>query len=139
MTPLILICATLVFHDGDSGSCRAEDGTRHAVRLAGMDAGEIAPFTRCRNSPRIWACTQQGRSLGLQAGVRARQLGFFGARCTVSSTDRYRRNVVVCTVAGEDIGATLVREGLARSVKAYGDPYRDEEREARRAKRGIWA
>lgn len=138
MTPIVLICATLLMHDGDSGRCVTENGERHAIRLAGIDAGEVAPFTRCRTQPSIWACSDIARASGLQAGVRARQIGLFGARCTVTSTDRYRRNVAVCTVSGRDIGATLVSEGLAVSETNYGDPYRKNENEARQQGKGIW-
>lgn len=42
MTPLVMICATLALSDGDSGRCVTADGERHRVRLAGMDAGEVA-------------------------------------------------------------------------------------------------
>lgn len=51
MTPLVLICVTLAMSDGDSGRCLTADGARHRVRLAGIDAGEVAPFTRCRQRP----------------------------------------------------------------------------------------
>ena len=34
--------------------------------------------------------------------------------------------------------ATLVREGLAISERAYGDPYRWEETYARIRRRGVW-
>lgn len=138
MTPLILICAVLAFSDGDSGWCHREDGSRVKVRLGGMDAGEIAPYTRCRRQPRIWACSLVAKQFAPIAADRARGLGAFGAHCTQTGTDQYRRPVVTCTVAGEDIGATLVREGLAISETNYGDPYRQQENEARERGRGVW-
>lgn len=46
MSAVVLICATLLMSDGDSGRCVTADGERHRVRLAGIDAGEVAPFTR---------------------------------------------------------------------------------------------
>lgn len=138
MSSIILICATLLMHDGDSGRCVTEDGIRHRVRLAGIDAGEVAPFTRCRQAPSVWACSPAARSTAIAAQTRARQLTTNGARCTVTDTDRYRRNVATCTVNGRDLGAALVREGLAVSETNYGDPYRREERQARMSGRGIW-
>jgi len=138
MSAIILICATLLMSDGDSGHCVTDDGTRHRVRLAGIDAGEVAPFTRCRQSPSVWACSPAARSAAAAAKVRARQLTTNGARCTVTEMDRYRRNVATCTVNGRDLGATMVREGLAISETNYGDPYRREERHAREGGRGIW-
>lgn len=138
MSALVLICATLLMSDGDSGRCVTDDGVRHRVRLAGIDAGEVAPFTRCRQRPEVWACSPAARPTADAAKVRAVQLAANGARCTITDTDRYQRNVARCTVNGRDLGATLVREGLAISETNYGDPYRREERQAREQGRGIW-
>ena len=138
MTPFLLICATMSMSDGDSGRCVTSDRVSHRVRLAGIDAGEVAPFTRCRRSPAVWACSDLARSTATQAQARARQLAAQGARCTITDTDRYRRNVAVCTVNGRDLGRSLVSEGLAISETNYADPYRAEENAARRARRGVW-
>lgn len=59
-------------------------------------------------------------------------------RVIVQSRDRYRRIVTTCTVNGRDLGAILVREGLAISETNYGDPYRREENQARERGRGMW-
>ncbi|EKY30700.1 nuclease-like protein [Brevundimonas diminuta 470-4] len=138
MTPLILICATLLMSDGDSGRCQTADGERHRVRLAGIDAGEVAPFTRCRQRPNVWACTAPARLSAARATERARQLAANGARCTVQSRDRYQRIVATCTVNGRDLGAILVREGLAINDTDYGPSYAREERQARERGRGMW-
>lgn len=55
--------------------------------------------------------------------------------CAERELDRYGRGLVACSIGGEDIGATLVRQGMA---VAYGD-YEREEEEARSARRGLWA
>lgn len=138
MTPIVLICAVLAFSDGDSGWCHREDGSRVKVRLGGMDAGEMPPYTRCRRQPRIWACSRVAKRFAPIAADRARGLGAFGARCTQTSTDQYARPVVTCTVAGEDIGATLVREGVAINEPNYRPSYAAEQAEARRERRGVW-
>lgn len=138
MSAIVLICAALVMSDGDSGRCVTDDGVRHRVRLAGIDAGEVAPITRCRQRPDVWACSLAARTTAERAKVRAVQLAASGARCTITDTDRYQRNVAVCTVNGRDLGAILVREGMAISETNYGDPYRREERQARERGRGIW-
>lgn len=138
MSAVVLICTALLMSDGDSGRCVTADGERHRVRLAGIDAGEVAPFTRCRQRPDVWACSPVARSLGPSSSARARQLSVHGARCTITSSDRYGRNVAVCTAGGRDIGATLVREGLAISDTNFGDPNRREENAARRERRGVW-
>ncbi|WP_292224715.1 thermonuclease family protein [Brevundimonas sp.] len=138
MISTVLICTALLMSDGDSGRCVTADGERHRVRLAGIDAGEVAPHTRCRQRPDVWACSPVARGSADRASHRARRLAANGARCTVTSTDRYRRNVAVCTVNGRDLGGTLVREGLAISETNFGDPYRREEDQARAARRGVW-
>lgn len=138
MSALVLICATLAMSDGDSGRCHTADGERHRVRLAGIDAGEVAPFTRCRQRPDVWACSSAARATAERAKARAVQLTANGARCTITDTDRYRRNVARCMVNGRDLGSILVREGLAISEANYGDPYRREERQAREQGSGIW-
>jgi endonuclease YncB( thermonuclease family) len=138
MTPIVLICAVLAFSDGDSGHCHREDGSRVKVRLGGMDAGELPPYTRCRRQPKIWACSPIAKEFAPVAADRARGLAAFGTRCTQTDTDQYRRPVVTCTVSGQDIAATLVREGLAISETNYGDPYRAQENEAREHGRGVW-
>ncbi|MFC5373203.1 thermonuclease family protein [Brevundimonas faecalis] len=138
MTPIVLICATLSMSDGDSGRCVTADGERHRVRVAGIDAGEVAPYTRCRQRPTVWACSPAARASADRAATRARQLAASGARCTVQDRDRYQRVVAVCTVNGRDLGAILVSEGLAISETNYGDRYRREENDARERGRGIW-
>lgn len=129
----LLICATLTLSDGDSGSC---DGQR--VRLHGIDAAEVAPYSRCRTQPTIWACRPENRQYGPIAARRARTLAANGARCEVVDTDRYQRVVVTCRVNGRDLGETLVREGLAIADPTYGRQYRAAEARARREGRGVW-
>ena len=106
--------------------------------MAGIDAGEVAPFTRCRQRPNVWACSPEAKASGPTATARARQLAANGARCTVKSRDRYQRIVATCTVKGRDLGSILVREGLANAETNYGDPYRQQENEARERGRGMW-
>lgn len=138
MTPLVLICVTLALSDGDSGRCVTADGETHRVRLAGVDAGEVRPFTRCRQQPDIWACSPVARETGPTATARARELVSAGAVCAVTSTDRYRRVVATCAVNGRDLGGILVSEGLAINDTDYRPSYAREERQARREGRGVW-
>ncbi len=138
MSALVLICVTLAMSDGDSGRCHTADGERHRVRLAGIDAGEVAPFTRCRQRPDVWACSPAAKTSGPAAAARARQLATNGARCTVQSRDRYQRIVATCTVNGRDLGAILVREGLAINDTDYSPSYAREERQARERGRAMW-
>ncbi len=138
MISTILICAALALSDGDSGWCHPLDAPRVKVRLAGVDAGEMPPYTRCRSSPNVWACSPVARQFAPAATARARELVSDGAVCTVTGKDRWRRDVAICTAYGEDIASVLVREGLAISEPNFRDPYRAEEDEARRERRGVW-
>ncbi len=54
--------------------------------------------------------------------------------------DRYGRVVAVCEANGRDINGELVLQGWALEYRQYSDGrYTDEEAEARRAKRGLFA
>ena len=115
-----------------SGKARAIDGDSVIVegrqmRLMGLDAPEIRQV-----------CSVAGASV--QCGRDAhralqRALARGPAVCIGNQTDRYGRLLVICRVNGVDIGADLVRNGLAVD---YGS-YASEEREARAGYRGLWA
>lgn len=60
--------------------------------------------------------------------------------CQERDVDRYGRVVAVCLNAeGQDVGAELVRQGWALAYRRVSLDYVDEEREAERAKLGLWA
>ena len=56
---------------------------------------------------------------------------------SVQGTDRFGRLLGTVTYKGRDIGEWLVLEGHA--ITAYSDRYMDVERDAREAKRDMWA
>jgi hypothetical protein len=58
--------------------------------------------------------------------------------CEPRSRGRYGRTVAVCAVAGQDVGAWLVRDGWALAFRTYSLDYIDEEEAARTATRGLW-
>jgi endonuclease YncB( thermonuclease family) len=104
-------------------------GTR--VRLHGIDAQEIGQMCELADGRR-WAC-------GAWASARVRSM-FQGAWavCERRDTDHYGRAVARCRVDGADIGARLVREGLAEAYRRYSLDYVDAEKAAFFAGRGIW-
>ncbi len=59
--------------------------------------------------------------------------------CEDLGRDRYKRIIARCTVAGEDLGEWMVRQGLALAYRRFSLDYVDEEADAQAARRGIWA
>lgn len=110
--------------DGDSLRNGSGD-----TRIAGIDAVEL--HQTCRNATgRVWNC-------GREAHQRLRALVSRGVACRAEGRDRYGRTLARCHDGERDIGETMVREGLA--VDFMGGGYAAAEREARQARRGIWA
>ena len=54
--------------------------------------------------------------------------------CEDLARDRYKRIIDRCTVAGEDINAWIVSEGLALAYRRYSLDYVEEEADARAAR-----
>lgn len=112
--------------DGDS----FEIGTV-GVRLFGVDAPEGRQS--CTRRGRDWNC-------GDAAAAELRRLvGSRDVACQRRDEDTYGRIVAVCRVGTTDLGAAMVRAGFALAYRRYSDDYVDEEREARAARRGVWA
>ena len=108
--------------DGDS---LVVSGTE--IRLFGIDAPEYRQT--CLRVGHAWNCGMEAAEV-LRTMVAGRDLA-----CRPRDSDRYGRTVAVCFAAGLDLGAAMVKGGLAIADGAY----RADEREARDARRGIWA
>ena len=112
--------------DGDSFELGAA-----RVRLYGIDAPEARQ--PCTRDGREWAC-------GAAAARELRRLtGSATITCVRRDVDDYGRIVARCEKGSVDIAAAMVRAGFATAYRRYSTAYVDEEREARAAKRGIWA
>ena len=104
------LCAAPAFHDGDNIRC---NGGR-AMRLAGIDAPEVAGSPKCER--------RRGRraDCDYRAGARSRDhLRRIAAgrtvRCAQLAIDKYGRPLVNCSAAGiGDLGEAQVRAGQAR-------------------------
>ena len=60
--------------------------------------------------------------------------------CTRLERDRYHRQVALCTADGRDLAEAMVRAGHAVELAEYSHGrYTAAEREARAARRGLWA
>ena len=109
------------------------DGIRVArkeVRLAGLDAPEWDQKAKHQNG--YWF--NHGRRV---KSALIQKIGGKHVSVAVESVDKFGRIVGTVTCEGRDIGEWMVREGLA--IAAYHDRYRQLERGAREAKRGMWA
>lgn len=138
MSALVLICAAVLWSDGDSGRCVQTDGERVKFRLHSAGAGEVQPFTRCRRDPDVLECSPAFLREGPAATRRAQEMTRNGMRCEHTGGRSWDRLVVTCIAGSVNIGRQLVREGLAHSDNDYGDLFADEERQARRERRGVW-
>lgn len=119
-------------HDGDTVVLVGRGTGRVTVRLYGIDA----PETRKPDSP--------GQPFGSQA-KRVLMFKVLGKEVTaeVQDRDQYGRAVGVLQLAGRDINAELVAEGMAWAYRQYlGGPYASRyialEEQARRQHRGLW-
>lgn len=114
-----------------TGAARAADGDTltldgQRIRLLGMDTPELAQV--CKRDGADWRC-------GVAARSRLAELLRAGPIiCRMQGTDRYDRRLARCENAAGDLGARMVREGLA---VAYGG-YEDEEQFARAERKGLW-
>lgn len=120
-----------------SGRPRVVDGDSlevagHRVRLFGIDAPERSQD--CRDA--------QGRSYACGRDARDRLAAAIGGQ-SVSCTpvgESYDRDVAICTADGRDLSEAMIRSGHALELRQHSrGRYSDAEREARAARRGLWA
>jgi endonuclease YncB( thermonuclease family) len=102
------------------------------VRLHGIDALEIDQ-TCTRRDGAVWPCGRWARD------ALAARFGGRTAICEAADDTSYGRMVARCRVGGTDMGAWLVRQGVALAARRYSLDYVDAEKEALFAQRGIWA
>jgi len=110
--------------DGDTLTALDADNQKHKVRLHGIDAPEIGqPFG-----------TKSREALGRLAVKKTATLHLKGR-------DRYGRDLARVEVDGLDVNVELVKDGLAWHYVRYdkSPELAKAEREAREAKRGVWA
>lgn len=118
-----------------SGPLRVIDGDtvvigETRIRLHGIDAPEKAQFCGSRTAP-MWPCGSW-----ITGEVRARFDGR-NARCAAVDIDKYGRTVARCEVAGEDLGAALVRGGLAFAYLDYSHDYLPQQAAAMQRGAGL--
>lgn len=85
----------------------------------------------CQRGAKPWNCAEGARN------ALRRHIDGHKVSCVPEESDH---DVARCHVGDTDISALLVREGWARADRdVSGKRYIDEEKEARKARRGIWA
>jgi endonuclease YncB( thermonuclease family) len=117
--------------DGDTLSIRGENAR---IRLYGVDTPEGQQTCEDAEGKRYLCGSKAAEALSALIGRNGR------VTCQEEDRDRYGRIVAVCQANGRDINAELIRQGWAVEYKQYSDGrYAQEESEARKAKRGLWA
>ncbi len=119
-----------------SGPAKVVDGDTIVIngiriRLEGIDAPEIAQ-TCGRSLFGSWACGQEA-ARHLDRLVRDRSVD-----CLSRGADKYGRMLAVCSTAGLELNAAMVREGMAWAFVKYSTSYVGAEATARNLKLGVW-
>jgi endonuclease YncB( thermonuclease family) len=102
------------------------------VRLFGIDAPEYRQMCRASDGAQK-PCGKLARDQ-LSKLIRNKEVS-----CKTLDRDRYGRQVAVCKDGTLDINREMVRQGWALAYRKHSIDYVAAEREARNAKRGIWA
>lgn len=97
------------------------------IRLHGIDAFEYGQ--RCGGQ----ACGEAARA-ALSDLIQGRTV-----ECRPVDVDRHGRTVARCFADGQDLGAAMVRDGMALAYRRYSSDYVDEEAGARRSGAGAWS
>lgn len=131
----LLLVAPPAVAETVAGRARVSDGDTlrlgdDRIRLHGIDAPELDQT--CTAGGRAWACGAWARGR-LERLADGRQVV-----CDVVDVDDYGRLVAACSVAGRDLGASMVAEGAALAYRRYSDRYLPEEDAARQAGIGLW-
>ena len=108
--------------DGDSFHL---DGQK--VRLLGIDAPELHQF--CDKDGTSYPCGEMAKK-HLETLIDGNEI-----ICTSTKYDKFHRLLAKCRAGSHDLNREMVKDGWAVS---YYD-YKQEEAEARKLKRGIWA
>ena len=113
--------------DGDT-----MDIGRQRYRLYGIDApGSDEACTDMAG--RRFACGSDAKA-ALAALIDGQKVS-----CEERDRDRDKSIIAICYAGGYDLGGELVRQGHARAFTRHSRQYLSQEREARTAKRGMWA
>lgn len=132
---IAILLVTLMLQSAPAAEVSDGDGLRlgqKRIRLWGIDAPELQQ--KCKRDGSVYRCGEQARE------ALRKLLAAADVRCVTVDHDLYGRPVARCSVKGLDLGAEMVRLGWAVDYRHHSHGfYQAEEREARRAKRGLWS
>jgi len=131
--PRILHVTVVKVSDGDTVQGETPEGTKLKIRLYGIDAPETV-HGKMPGQPMGKESLNALRNKILHKNVKIELL----------DVDRHRRIVAMLWLDNRNINLEMVKEGYAEAYREYlKDPYRqpfmEAEKEARTAKKGIWA
>ena len=116
--------------DGDTLTLEAVSGHRTVVRLVGLEAPEL--FQDCRDTDGPWACGRTAKQ-ALDDLVAGRTLA-----CVPCGHASDGAVTALCRDGDRDIGAAMVRTGLATSHAFFSNALHAAQVDARLAGRGLW-
>ena len=119
-----------ITHISDGDSLRSG---KLRIRLFGIDAPEKNQQCTNENGAK-WACGETAQKALETLVANAPYL-----QCDLIDTDRFGRAVMRCFAGKTDLGAALVRAGLALAYRQYSSIYSVDEDSAKTAKLGMWA
>jgi endonuclease YncB( thermonuclease family) len=119
----------LTYHAIDGDSFKAGETE---IRLHGIDAPEYRQICTDKSGAKL-PCGKLARD-ALSKLVRTKTIN-----CKIIDRDRYGRQVSVCSDGALNINREMVRLGWAVAYRRHALNYLVAEREAKAAKRGIWA
>jgi endonuclease YncB( thermonuclease family) len=138
LAALLACSVSSAAHASDiSGVPRIVDGDTLAIgevkiRLEGIDAPETDQICLDHNAAK-WPCGIVARDRLIEH-INSRPID-----CTPSGHDRFVRTLAVWRLGNENLNAWLVREGWAIAFVRYSAICLNDEEQARRAQRGLWA
>ena len=103
------------------------------IRLHGIDAPERQQQCTTPEGS-SWECGNAARD-----ALKSLVAGTAALDCQMTDVDRYGRLIMRCFAGDVDVGATLVRAGMALAYRRYADDYIADEEAARAARSGLWA
>jgi endonuclease YncB( thermonuclease family) len=144
----ILLCVALLTLCSNPSAAQVESGQTFTARVVEVTDGDTYDVNRSGGGEvtiRLFGvdAPESGQPYGSESTNAAREYaGGKNVRVEVEDTDRYGRAVARIEIQGGDLGAMLIRDGLAWHYEQYAPnetEYSRLERQARNASRGLWS